>query len=91
MGTTNEIRRTIFDKSVPEILWPYRLIRKADEARAEDALYEGLITTYSIEKTIETIHNALKCRVRKYAKILTLIIIVLALAVKLLHLILLNY
>lgn len=48
-----------------DILRPYRLIEKAKEQQEEDALYEGLTFSYSMLKTIQTVHSKLDCKTAK--------------------------
>jgi hypothetical protein len=43
----------------------YALSIKAKRCELEDALYEGLISSYSISKVISTIHHSLDCQTKK--------------------------
>jgi hypothetical protein len=51
-----------------DILLPNRLYVKAEEQRISDELYEALTKSFSIQKTIESIHWKLKCQTQKLLK-----------------------
>lgn len=50
------------------ILIPKHLQKKTEEQKADEALYEGLIKSYPMLRTIENVHYKLKCQTQKLLK-----------------------